>query len=575
MRNEKSKKNNLQKGITLIALIITIFVLLIITAIAISVLDTGIINKEKANEKQYAITQEKEKLQKEVLEWKLINVNGEPTLEKYLKGIYGEDKVTDVGAGWLEVEVPSKNKYRVTANGDITSIDATIDTNGITIVLTPPTIEGEIKNGKAIEKEITATLEGAEGILSWESSNPDVAEIVTSEGNTRTIKLKSAGSAIITVKYAEDETKKAECKVEVTGETAALTLSPNKLEEKIANGNAIEKEITATLKNATGNLNWESSNPDVAEIVTSKGNTRTIKLKKVGTATITVTYAEDKTIQATCEVTVGESTINFYVSSKTSENRNSHVSRGGVFKRLVGGETVTDTLVATLRVNGENYSGATYTWTIDDSTIAELSKKSTSGNVNTLTLKNAGSTTVHVTCKAGNVGEVKGSIDVYVIEEKLGAYVKYNVEYTDMYTDNNYTSENGWRYFGTDSSGNKLLISTGVPLKLTGNKDYDAWWDLTTNSNIMSVQFNYGLKNNFEKIPYSQQETDSSETRAATGKFEARKEEYNGNNEEYKGITYDAIGDYFESSEHKDEIVGVRTLMIEEYLYATRRKLWA
>lgn len=52
---------------------------------------------------------------------------------------------------------------------------------------------------------------------------------------------------------------------------------------------------------------------------------------------------------------------------------------------------------------------------------------------------------VNVTCSDDNIGVVEGSIDVHVIEEKLGAYVGYDVEYTDVYTDHNYTNDDGKR----------------------------------------------------------------------------------------------------------------------------------
>lgn len=134
--------------------------------------------------------------------------------------------------------------------------------------------------------------------------------------------------------------------------------------------------------------------------------------------------------------------------------------------------------------------------------------------------------------------------------------------------------ENGWRYFGTDSSGNKLLISTGVPLMLNGSSTVEGgrnkWWDLTKNVEKQWSQFNYGLYNNFEKIPCVQTTsgTDVGTCNTAIGRFEARKKKYN-------NVEYDAIGDYFESSAYKNKIMGVRTLTLEEYLYATRWKLWA
>ena len=57
------RKTKMQKGITLIALIITIVVILILAAVTMSVLsDSGIINRAKNAQTEYEIGEEKEKV---------------------------------------------------------------------------------------------------------------------------------------------------------------------------------------------------------------------------------------------------------------------------------------------------------------------------------------------------------------------------------------------------------------------------------------------------------------------------------------------------------------------------------
>ena len=76
------------KGITLVALIITIIVLLILAVVAIrAVQGDGIISKAKEAAKQTNIAQEKEELQMAVLEWQLVNKNGNPTLFSFYQKI--------------------------------------------------------------------------------------------------------------------------------------------------------------------------------------------------------------------------------------------------------------------------------------------------------------------------------------------------------------------------------------------------------------------------------------------------------------------------------------------------------
>ena len=106
-----------QKGITLISLIVTISVLLILAAVAISnVTDDGVLDKTKEEKYAYEISQEKSNLKTEVLKWQSISSH-EPTLENYLDEIYGEENVEPNTDDTITVTVPSGNKYIVTDGG--------------------------------------------------------------------------------------------------------------------------------------------------------------------------------------------------------------------------------------------------------------------------------------------------------------------------------------------------------------------------------------------------------------------------------------------------------------------------
>lgn len=196
------------KGITMIALIITIILLLLLAAIAVyTISENNAINQEKENQRKFEIAQEEEKLRKEVLEWKLINVNGTPTLKKYLDDIYGTENVEQVENENLKVTVPSGNEYYVDANENVAFIGSNVEQEDISIKLDKDKIE--ITKGDKTTDTITAKLENATGTLSWESSNPDVAEIRNTTGNntevTGTIYLKNVGTAKITVSYGKVE----------------------------------------------------------------------------------------------------------------------------------------------------------------------------------------------------------------------------------------------------------------------------------------------------------------------------------------------------------------------------------
>lgn len=146
----------------------------------------------------------------------------------------------------------------------------------------------------------------------------------------------------------------------------------------------------------------------------------------------------------------------------------------------------------------------------------------------------------------------------------VGDYVNYDVSYTDMYQGTEYTSENGWRYLGTDDSGNKLLISTAIPLILSYNYntvgENEKWWDKDTTLKA-NVRATNGMLNNFDKIPFAQKspgiDIGSGEDNTAIGAFAPSTRTYNGEE-------YNAVGDYFKSSTYSNKIENVRTLTLAE-----------
>jgi len=217
------KRTKAQKGITLIALIITIVVLLILATVAISsITNDGILDKAQDAASTYEIAQEKEKLQMAALERFLTNSTGNLTLENQLASIYGEENVQLNADNSVTVTTESGNKYIVTEDGNATLLDGSVqepEAAIISVSLDKTEITKEINHGETATESITATLNNASGTLTWLSSDTDVAEIVTTEGNTRTIEIKKAGTATITVKYAENTSIGAVCTINVIEKT--------------------------------------------------------------------------------------------------------------------------------------------------------------------------------------------------------------------------------------------------------------------------------------------------------------------------------------------------------------------
>ena len=118
--------NKNQKGITLIALVLTIIVLIILAGIGISVLmgENGVINKAKEGAEKYTDAAVKEKIDFAVMTAST-NSNGKidrKELKKQLKQDFPEDDVTieeDEETGEITIKV-KKKEYTITSTGRVT-----------------------------------------------------------------------------------------------------------------------------------------------------------------------------------------------------------------------------------------------------------------------------------------------------------------------------------------------------------------------------------------------------------------------------------------------------------------------
>ncbi len=155
---------------------------------------------------------------------------------------------------------------------------------------------------------------------------------------------------------------------------------------------------------------------------------------------------------------------------------------------------------------------------------------------------------VTVSMESGKEYEVKSDGRIANVLA-IGSYVQYDIPYTDMYSNIEYTATTGWRYLGKDDVGNKLIVSTGIPARLyyhynenTGStKDggKNAWW--ATKAEISATKdtlyktskdydYNieegepnkyaaYGLRYKFDEILFTYQENETSVSTANMGIF--------------------------------------------------------
>ena len=354
------------KGISLIALVVTIIVLMILAGISIQMLrgDTGIINQTHNANKTKNASEEKE-----AVEWAaaqatgdeenktgiLISGEGKTLIDKYLKQYIGNETNSSDQFEYTIYE-PGENvegeNVKLTKDEFVVKFKETeniyvIDQNGVVhkdetsgnnnnknngsgsnqggsnngqqgdgnnnqneeiakrdgVILSKDSIE--------VNNETTNTIEITTNASNLKITNSDdsVIELTEKTDEKITFVSKKIGRSTITVET--EKGKKARCYVLVHQEPKKLTLDTTEITFDLSENNN-QHQVTATIDPSTTNhstvITWTSSNSNVAE-VSSSGNPNgqlrsmaTIKAKSNGTATITAKTENGKT--ATCQVTV-------------------------------------------------------------------------------------------------------------------------------------------------------------------------------------------------------------------------------------------------------------------------------
>lgn len=221
-------------------------------------------------------------------------VQPENTLDKSVSWRSSNEAIATVDANG-NVTAVSVGKTLITAetsNGLTATCDVTVydHTTGVTMNET-----AEINIGEQLQLTAhTLPLETSDGLVTWSSSNKDIAT-VTEDGIITGIKQ---GSCIITA-TSVDGGFTATCQVKVLQPITAIQLNRNDATINVGNSIQIDAEISPANADNKEVL-WTSSDEEVAT-VSKEG---IIIGKKAGTATITVTAAENEDLKDECEVTV-------------------------------------------------------------------------------------------------------------------------------------------------------------------------------------------------------------------------------------------------------------------------------
>ena len=282
-----TKKKN-ARGITLIALVITIIVLLILAGVTINALsgENGIITKSKEAKIKTEKSKTIEKINLAILT-AMTKGDGDIDNATLREELEKEGLTVKTEGNNLPWDV-SDGKYIYRINEDYTVEEV----EGINLS------KKEIKLASGENETITATLtEGTTGKITWESSAPDIVKVE----NGKITAVGESGTATITAKVEGTEYQ-ATCTVKIIQKITTITAG--NIEMNIGDTQKINVTTTPT-EGLIEDLEYTSGSPTIAT-VGADGNVKGIA---EGTAVITI-RGKNSGVSTTCTVTVKSNKIN-------------------------------------------------------------------------------------------------------------------------------------------------------------------------------------------------------------------------------------------------------------------------
>ena len=353
------------KGITLIALTVTVIVLLIISGVTISYLtgENGIINQAKDSKKFAGAVEEKEVLNTSVAAAIGKSSNSkidEVNLKKYLNQNVGDevkDYTLEKKDGYYSVTFTATgNEYVVWENGTVQDMDEYQKT---------PYLKLDPSELNALETESSQVIKAITNVdnpnISWETNNSNIVTIQKKSNTEITVTGKNNGSAVITAKMDKLETK---CQVTVLTSPKEIILSNTEITIDLSSGNkTVQITPTITPDSANKNITWTSSNTSIARVdefgtitgisngeatVTAKtvnGLTKICKVKVVTSPTAislnktnaVIDTTTSKNMQLTAVITPASANIYTGITWTSSNDNVVQVNQQGLVKGISNG----------------------------------------------------------------------------------------------------------------------------------------------------------------------------------------------------------------------------------------------
>ena len=280
------KQTKKQKGITLIALVITIIVLLILAAVTISALsgDNGILKRATEAKQKTRRVDALEKIKLAVMT-ATTNGVGEANLD---------DLKAELEKAGATVKTTGELPWEVTLDGYMFRINENLSIDEISGV---GISKKELKLLNGASETLTATVtEGVTGTIKWETSDASVATVE----NGKVTAVGTSGTATITVKV-EGTDYSDTCTVSIVQKVTSLKANDLTVRKKAT----AKIDVTTTPSGLVEDLTYTSGATNIATV----SEDGTVTGVAEGTATITIKGKISTNVSTTCTVTVKKALV--------------------------------------------------------------------------------------------------------------------------------------------------------------------------------------------------------------------------------------------------------------------------
>ena len=153
--------------------------------------------------------------------------------------------------------------------------------------------------------------------LKWSSSDSNIVSVAKGIGNKANLTAKSTGTAKITITLYNGRT--AACNVTVKSAPTSVNVNPSNLTLYSGESYTISEYTNSGSYANASNLNWSSSNLNVAEVTKGSGNKAIISAKSKGKATVTIKLYNGKTACCNVKVKIKATSLDLNTNSVTDQ----------------------------------------------------------------------------------------------------------------------------------------------------------------------------------------------------------------------------------------------------------------